>query len=376
MSALAQKAGARFTYPRPELNGAAGARFVQEYFDLARRANALQDQVTAGYARLPAGASPDAPLLAQENELRLLREQQRALQLEVEAIIERQVAQTIKAQGLVSAGVVFPPVLFRFYPLPLHLILSPRERIERMKTADLRADLTLTQREQIETALDAQLNISSLIEEIGGYGAYPPLVLEDASLSWVLSTVAHEWTHNYLTFRPLGWRYDAEPAMTTINETAASIIGDELGARVIEAFYPWIEPPPLSWQRPRQGEPPAGEEPAETGFSFGRFMRETRLETDRLLAAGDVSGAERYMEERRQILVQRGYAIRKLNQAYFAFHGLYGTGPSSVDPIGPKMEELRRLFPSLRAFVQTIEQFRGPADLDRALEAARKNAGQ
>jgi hypothetical protein len=66
--------------------------------------------------------------------------------------------------------------------------------------------------------------------------------------------------------------------------------------------------------------------------------------------------------------VQRGYAIRKINQAFFAFHGLYATGPGGVDPIGPKMEQLRRQSATLQAFIQTVQVFRAPADLDRALE--------
>jgi DNA polymerase-3 subunit alpha len=38
--------------------------------------------------------------------------------------------------------------------------------------------------------------LSAYITNIGGLGAFPTQVVEQASLSWVLSTVAHEWTHN------------------------------------------------------------------------------------------------------------------------------------------------------------------------------------
>jgi len=370
VTALAEKAGARLRYPRPEHAGAAGARYVQDYLDLATHASELKGQTDDAYARLPAGAQPGAELLSQEGELAATRARQRGMQLEVESIIEDQVASVLKGEGVTTAGIVFPPVLFRFYPLPLHLIISPRDHIGLLESDDLRADLSLSQREQMETTLDSRLDISSLVEELGGYGAYPPLVMEDTSLTWLVSTVAHEWTHNYLTFHPLGWRYESEPQMTTINETAASIIGDEVGARVIAAFYPWVDPPELSWQRPRQADSaeqaPAAEAP-EPEFSFDKFMRETRLEADRRLAAGDVGGAEEYMEARRQTLVEKGYYIRKLNQAYFAFHGLYATGPGSVDPIGPKMEELRRQSQTLQAFVHIVEAFKQPADLDQAL---------
>jgi hypothetical protein len=39
--------------------------------------------------------------------------------------------------------------------------------------------------------------------------------------------------------------------------------------------------------------------------------------------AGKVELAEEFMEERRQFFWKKGYHIRKLNQAYFAFHGAY-----------------------------------------------------
>ena len=47
------------------------------------------------------------------------------------------------------------------------------------------------------------------------------------------------------------------------------------------------------------------------------------------------------MEARRQELVKQGYAIRKLNQAYFAFHGSYAVGTGATDPIGGKLRALR-----------------------------------
>ena len=83
-------------------------------------------------------------------------------------------------------------------------------------------------------------------------------------------------------------------------------------------------------------------------------MRLTRLEADRLLASGDIEAAERYMEDRRLLLAGQGYAIRKLNQAYFAFHGSYADSPASVDPLGGQMRDLRRRSPSLAAFVKTV----------------------
>ena len=76
------------------------------------------------------------------------------------------------------------------------------------------------------------------------------------------------------------------------------------------------------------------------------------------------------MEARRQELVERGYVIRKLNQAYFAFHGSYAVGSGATDPIGGKLRALRLREPGLPAFLSTVARFSNGGDLDRALEEA------
>ncbi len=85
-------------------------------------------------------------------------------------------------------------------------------------------------------------------------------------------------------------------------------------------------------------------------------MAETRVEVDRLLAAGEVAEAEAYMEARRQMFVSNGYPIRRLNQAYFAFYGAYADTPGATgsDPVGPVVLALREQSDSLRDFLVTV----------------------
>ena len=86
-------------------------------------------------------------------------------------------------------------------------------------------------------------------------------------------------------------------------------------------------------------------------------MRTTRLRVDELLEQGLVEQAEDYMEERRLMFMDNGYFLRKLNQAYFAFHGTYATGPASVSPIGDQVTDLRRRSESLGNFIRTMSEF-------------------
>jgi len=92
-------------------------------------------------------------------------------------------------------------------------------------------------------------------------------------------------------------------------------------------------------------------------FDFREQMYITRVNADLLLAEGKIEEAEAYMEERRQIFLRNGYLLRKINQAYFAFHGAYADAPGGAageDPIGPAVRALRAQSDSLTDFVETI----------------------
>src|SRR6185503_20975744 len=80
-------------------------------------------------------------------------------------------------------------------------------------------------------------NVSTLVVGIGGVGVYPTMVTETTDLRWMLETIAHEWTHNYLNVRPLGINYSTTPELRTMNETTASIAGSEVGTYVLQNYY-------------------------------------------------------------------------------------------------------------------------------------------
>jgi hypothetical protein len=78
------------------------------------------------------------------------------------------------------------------------------------------------------------------------------------------------------------------------------------------------------------------------------------------------------MEERRQLFWENGYLIRKLNQAYFAFHGAYADAPGGAageDPVGPAVRALREQSDSLADFVNTIAWMTSFVELQRAIQS-------
>jgi hypothetical protein len=248
------------------------------------------------------------------------------------------------------------------------VVVSPRDRIERVYSLGLDHGLNAAQQEAIEERVEASpglpFQVSSLVTGIGGLAAYPAMLLEASSLNVVAEVTAHEWAHHYLTPRPLGWSYDATPDARTINETVASIVGTEVGRRMVARYYPELLPPELQAgsEEPPE-EVPSSEPPT---FDFRVEMRETRIRVDELLADGRIEEAEAHMEERRREFVANGYAVRRLNQAYFAFHGAYADEPGAAgeDPIGPGVRELRALSPDLRTFLARVAQVTTLAEVE------------
>jgi hypothetical protein len=367
VDALARKGADLITRPGDDLDAAAQTDLVRAYFAAILRIRDLNRAIEGIYAD-PAVADHAAAAAPLQAELAALRADQDARRPAVERILERQTAQLLADEGLTTLGGVFPPVRFRFTESPNLLILSPRERILLEESVHVDPALALDRIEQIEARLQGELDRSTLIEDTGGISTYPTMVVEEPSLEWVMSTIAHEWAHTYLFFRPLGRHYYDSGEMRTINETTASIIGDELGRRLMLRYYPDLVGPE-AWPRPRNAELRWWEQtPEDRPFEFGAFMRAARLEADRLLAEGKVEEAEATMEARRQELVARGYDLRKLNQAYFAFHGSYAVGSAATDPLGGKLRALRERSASLNAFVRAVSAIASAADLDAALE--------
>jgi hypothetical protein len=204
----------------------------------------------------------------------------------------------------------------------------------------------------MESRLLAESDLSAIVVTIGGVATYPASVLNDRPLRSTLQLASHEWLHHYLAFRPLGWNFYASAEIQTLNETFADVAGREIGDLAYLLLGRTVEPVPTDG-----AEAPAPHDGETVGFDFAKEMRATRAEVDALLASGQVEQAEVYMEQRRLLFVEHGYPIRKLNQAYFAFHGTYAESPTSASPIGGQLHEFRRLSLTLFAFVHSVPRF-------------------
>ncbi len=288
-----------------------------------------------------------------------LYKQQADLAPFAEAVLQKQVATVAADFGLTTLGQPIPTILFHSSPVPNALIVSPRNHIEQIANISVLPDLSIEQQVTLENNVQKGMDVSALVVPIGGVGVYPTMIMRTTDLSWLVDTIAHEWTHNYLELRPLGLLYDHTPELRTMNETTADISGSEIGAEVMKRYYPELKAaslPDFNLVALPQNHPNPGDLPRPP-FDFRAEMHTTRVTADAMLAAGKITEAEAYMEQRRQLFVKNGYTIRKLNQAYFAFYGAYADVPGGAageDPVGPAVRKLRAESKSLADFINRI----------------------
>ena len=346
-------------------------QIIKEYFTLLQDNEKLKNEIEKLYSN-PDVEDPKLESSAMQVELQSNQkklDQQSSL---AETVIQKQISITLDRLGLTSLRQPFPPVLYHSTELPKELIVSRRDLIEQVTSVSLQADMGLDQITALEDEVEADTDYSALVVDIGGVGTYPTMVISTSSISYLIETVAHEWTHNYLNLRPLGMHYSSSPELRTMNETTASIVGDEISQAVTRYFYADLLDTPNTPYKTYEAKyvvesPPAGR---WVNVDFRQEMYQTRVHVDELLAAGQIDEAESYMEERRQLFWSQGFSIRKLNQAYFAFHGAYADQEYSAageDPVGNAVRTLRSRSSSLADFINKMSTFSSYDQLAKAV---------
>lgn len=343
----------------------ARSAYVRAYFADLAQAQSLDGQINAVFTD-PAISDPQtvsADLRAQRD---TLRADLRSRQPLVEAILEGQVAAVLVDEGFGVAGQLLPPIAMHFTRVPNLVVVSPRDTI-RMDISINVNPMTVDEMAALEERIEREQDVSALIVPLGGMALYPAMILETSSLTWAVETFAHEWLHHYLYLFPLGLQYDFAGETRIINETVADWFGKEISHLVIARYYPDL----LAGMAPFPPPPPVPVTPTTpttpSEFDFGFEMNATRVHVDELLAAGEITEAERYMQERRALFASHGYRLRRLNQAFFAFYGGYQAGNvpgvGGEDPIGPGVRNLRAASVSAYDFVLKVRGVTTRAEL-------------
>ncbi len=330
-------------------------------------ANVAQIRRLESEIRAAGEGNREGDLTSLEKELDRFQQQNSELAELVERLVETQIIEAFSRQGIfnpldryfnIKTG--FPPVNIYLYRPPHLLVISPRDRIDSIREVTLLPDMSVKDMEGIEAEIDS-LGVSSLVVNLGGIATYPSYVTDKADIRFILDTAGEEWLHQYLAFTPLGFRYVLDLAgirrdydIATMNETVAGMVSKEIGGIIYSQYY-------------AENETGDTEQGQGAGFDFNNEMREIRKAVDEYLARGEIEPAEEFMEQKRQYLAENGYNIRKLNQAYFAFHGAYADSPASISPIGAELKELRERSDSLKEFLDTAAGMTGRQDLAESI---------
>ncbi|MCH8973752.1 MAG: hypothetical protein IH869_01640 [Chloroflexi bacterium] len=289
------------------------------------------------------------------------------IQAAVEETLEAAITDVVDELGIIRrvGPVRWPPVDFTFEEPAAMLVRSPRDAIQRLDDVLLDPGISVLDQIALEEGVeDGPDAVSALVVSLGGLGTYPAQVIPTASLHTTLNLASHEWVHHWLFFRPLGRKWRPGSGLQSVNETVANIAAEEIGDLALErltgeAFErePWRP-------RERRAEPPAGV------FDFDREMRVTRLRLDELLADGRVEEAEAYLEERRLVFVANGHQLRKLNTAWFAFHGTYAGSSAAASPIEAQLRAVRADAADLGAFLDRVSAIVEVGELEAMARAA------
>ena len=358
--------------PGRGLSDANRLALVDEYFQLGDIENELKDLMDVAASRDDFTGSDISRIRSSLERARRLRH---SIRNDVEEALESEISSVVRVEGMGLAGeLVFPPVDVRLMETPKALITSRRDRIERREAVLLDPRISVAEREEIEARLLESDNLSGLVVDIGGVATYPASVYNGADLRGTLFIMAHEWLHHYLFPRPLGRNMFDSPDMLVLNETVSDLAGRELGDMAYERIVSRMGVTVPAALGATAGTLDADPAP-DKRFDFRREMQKTRRAVDALLSRDEVDMAESYMETRRRLFVENGHPIRKLNQAYFAFHGSYAESPASVSPIGGQARRLRELSPDLGAFMSLVSGVSSYAEFLEVLREA-EAAGQ
>ncbi len=333
---------------RPFRDDPPDAEALRRYFAATAALAALEQD---------AGDRPDA---AQAAELARLRDERRRMENHVESIIEGRIAAVAGDAGLrrgvpLFADIVWPPVDFELTAAQRVLAISPRNEIRLVGDDLLNTSLSSAEAAELEREATAGGRVAVVLPT-SGVAAYPSIVDEGQPYDEMVETAAHEWLHQYLYFYPLGRGY-FDDGLRAVNETVASIAAHDIATLVL-ARYPAPDLPPAR-------APDAAQRREQVDVRAELVALRAMVEP--LLAQGRIEEAEALMEATRLDLERRGVRIRRINQAYFAFRGLYATSGASGDDLGERLQALRASEGSVGAFLAAVRGVGSRAEIDALL---------
>src|SRR3990172_279967 len=140
---------------------------VLEYLDLVSQTQGGEAALREIYSD-PEISDPDTLSQPFRDKLQEIYNRRALLAPLAESILQSQLSQIVAEMGLTLGGQPIPPILYRTTPLPLALIVSPREAIRQDNNISLLPDINMDEQVALEEQVSGALDVSSLVVGIGG----------------------------------------------------------------------------------------------------------------------------------------------------------------------------------------------------------------
>jgi len=252
---------------------------------------------------------------------------------------------------------------FSLKKMPCWLIVSRRDKLEAVQWK-YAGYMTEDKQKVMEKKFEDK-GYAAEVWEVDGLSSTPISLDEDMLYSEVLLSLGHEAAHKYFERKPLGKKYDTSQECSTINETSADIIGDEVRAYQLSKMPKERADLKKAAIREMQSEKAADED-------WGKIVKTV----EGLLSKGEIEKAETYMErEREKLNKEYGTHIRKINQATLVKYKTYGVDGGDKNGITQHLKDLRSECSDIKDYAETVGQTTSYKEVERALKRKRGGNG-
>lgn len=231
------------------------------------------------------------------------------------------------------------------YPFLVGIAVSKRDGLKVVESERLYGRVDVETAERIESEYK-KMDLAAHVLPLGGLSGFPVLINGLGVLTRVIKSILHESGHNLLSFSPLTY-FPSSPDIKAIEEITCDIVKDELGEIVLQEYFPDYAVSSLTEEKMKRKE------------RFQRVVGESVPVVAKYLSAGDVAGAETYLEE-----VREREGLRVFNQATLS---LYNSYSRAGNPIETKLRALRASSGGLYTFLRDVSQVTCMSDLENLL---------
>lgn len=272
-----------------------------------------------------------------------LDERRQNLEYRVESILEFCINDILEKKRL------SPKIRLKLiYPFPVDFNVSMRDKIAVIKSKVLDGRIDIDTVETIESGYQ-EMNLAAHISPLGGLAGSPILVLGLGLLKSRLKTMLHETGHELIGDSPLRLYSILFPELKAIQEITCDIVKEELVEDVIQEYFQDYTPSALVEKKEGRGR------------NFWRRTKESINAVNEYLSHGDVTGAERYLEE-----IRGSQGFRVFNQATLSAHGFYS---NTGNPMEAKVCSLRESSKDLYTFLEKVSKVKTVQDFENLLLA-------